>query len=143
MEPFGAIISEIQLRDTEHLGKTAGDPHQQFLCTITIEDVSRWSTAVGMTPRDVCHELSIRLARGFLDGMLSFDLCDKVVNKIDALFIFNEEIMGIRTALSWDVYLAFDEGEYYHENNRNEDRVEVYTRPLLLRSIAPPAEGQS
>jgi hypothetical protein len=35
----------------------------------------------------------------------------------------------------WDVHSAFDEGEYYHGNNRDEDPVEVYTRPMIARVI--------
>ena len=37
--------------------------------------------------------------------------------------------------LFWDVYFAFDEGEYYHGNNRDEDPVEVYTRPMIARIV--------
>jgi hypothetical protein len=35
----------------------------------------------------------------------------------------------------WQVYLAFDEGEYYHDDNREEDPVEVYTRPMITQII--------
>jgi hypothetical protein len=31
--------------------------------------------------------------------------------------------------------LAFDEGEYYHNNNRDEDPIEVYTRPMIARIV--------
>ena len=33
------------------------------------------------------------------------------------------------------VYFAFDEGEYYHGNNRDEDPLEVYTRPRIARVV--------
>jgi hypothetical protein len=41
--------------------------------------------------------------------------------------------------LFWSVFLAFDNGEYYHDNNREEDPEEVYTRPMIeqiLKQIA-------
>ena len=34
------------------------------------------------------------------------------------------------------IYLAFDEGEYYHGNNRQKDPVEAYTRPLVAKILA-------
>ncbi len=37
------------------------------------------------------------------------------------------------------VYLAFDEGEYYHDANRDEDPIETYTRPAIARIL----EGRS
>ena len=39
----------------------------------------------------------------------------------------------------WQVYLAFDEGEYYHGDNRDEDPVEAYTRPLVAASRRSPS----
>ena len=41
----------------------------------------------------------------------------------------------IRPALFWEVYLAFDEGEYYHNDKRDEDPPEVSTRPMIARIL--------
>jgi hypothetical protein len=42
---------------------------------------------------------------------------------------------GPRPRVFWEVYSAFDEGEYYHGSNRDEDPVEVYTRPRIARVV--------
>jgi hypothetical protein len=42
---------------------------------------------------------------------------------------------GPKSQIFWEVYSAFDEGEYYHGNNRDEDPVEVYTRPMIARLV--------
>jgi hypothetical protein len=43
---------------------------------------------------------------------------------------------GPRPLVFWEVYWAFDEGEHYHGDNRDEDTVEVYTRPMIARIVA-------
>ena len=40
-----------------------------------------------------------------------------------------------RPELFWSVYLAFDEGEYYHNGNRDQDPVAVYTVPMINEII--------
>ena len=77
--------------------------------------------------------IAVYLARGFHDSELSFEFCDAVVNDIHRVITFADES---RPALFWDVYLAFDEGEYYHNDKRDEDPVEVYTRPMIARIVA-------
>jgi hypothetical protein len=36
-----------------------------------------------------------------------------------------------RPDLFWRIYGSFDEGEYYHDGNRQEDPAEAYTRPMI------------
>jgi hypothetical protein len=38
-------------------------------------------------------------------------------------------------------FFAFDEGEYYHGNNRQEDPEATYTRPLIARIVEGSADG--
>jgi hypothetical protein len=40
-----------------------------------------------------------------------------------------------RPELFWDVYLAFDAGEYYHDNDRSIDPVEAFTRPRIAEIV--------
>jgi hypothetical protein len=42
---------------------------------------------------------------------------------------WNTMLGGSRPPLFWDVHLDFDEGEYYHGNNRDEDPVDVKPVP--------------
>ena len=91
---------------------------------LTEDDVQKWSTLMGV-PRSVLYDqIAIHLARSFNESELTFLFCDWILNDIHGLITTNDEE---RPALFWQVYLAFDEGEYYHANKRDEDPVEVYT----------------
>lgn len=99
---------------------------------LTETDVERWSTECGWSRSQLFDEIAKRLALGFNSSDLSFHLCDMVVNDL-ASPVTNTS--GPRPQIFWEVYSAFDEGEYYHDNNRDEDPVEVYTRPMIARIV--------
>ncbi len=91
-------------------------------------DVQQWAEHASMSRQDFYNELATRLARGFASSELTFEFCDSVVNGI-------HDVIGnageARPDLFWRIYGAFDEGEYYHDNNRQEDPAEKYTRPMI------------
>jgi hypothetical protein len=97
---------------------------------LTEEDIQRWSTVSGWSRSQLFDEIAKSLALGFSTFELSFEFCDAVVND---LFGPVTDTSGSRPELFWDVYSAFDKGEYYHGNNRDEDPVETYTRPMIAR----------
>ncbi len=99
---------------------------------LTEADVQGWSTVSGWSRSRVFDEIAKTLALGFNASELSFEFCDAVVND---LFGPVTNTSGPRPQLFWDVYSAFDEGEFYHDNNRNEDPVERYTRPTIARIV--------
>jgi hypothetical protein len=99
---------------------------------LTEADVERWSNLCGWSRSQLFDEIAKRLALGYNASELFFDFCDMVVNDL-AGPVTNTS--GPRPQFSWEVYSAFDEGEYYHDNNREEDPVEVYTRPMIARIV--------
>ena len=99
---------------------------------LTEADVQRWSTACGWCRCELFDEIAKYLALGFNSSELSYEFCDYVVTD---LFGPVNDTSGPKPQFFWDVYFAFDEGEYYHGNNRDEDPVEVYTRPRIARII--------
>ena len=75
----------------------------------------------------------MRLARGFHASELDFTFCDAVINDL-----FGRVMTPAREpapSLFWQVYLAFDAGEFYRPNKRDENPVEVYTRPLIAKIV--------
>jgi len=95
-------------------------------------DIERWSVDLAR-PRAVLYDLlALRLAQGFHRSEFPFSFCDRVVNHIHGVITIADEN---RPDLFWSVFLAFDEGEYYHDNNRNEDPVAKYTRPLIAQIV--------
>ncbi len=122
------VLSELRRSYQEQ----ASQPKFRGVIRLTGADVQRWAGLLGTSRPDFYDELAVRLARGFDSTELSFEFCDAILNGIhDVITNADEE----RPALFWSVYLAFDEGEYYHNHNRQEDPVETYTRPLIARIV--------
>lgn len=99
---------------------------------LTNFDILKWTASAGMPRQDLYDQLAIELARGFHSSALSFEFCDAVVNEIHSIIIFRNEQ---RPHFFWEIYLAFDSGEYYHEGNRGEHPAEAYTRPQIERIL--------
>jgi hypothetical protein len=95
-------------------------------------DVERWSHSLGVPRSELYDQIALHLARGFHVSELAFTFCDAVVNDLHGVISFAGEH---RPDLFWEVFLAFDAGEFYPGNNRDEDPVEVYTRPMIARII--------
>jgi hypothetical protein len=107
-------------------------PYRDLDRHLTESDILRWSAATGLFRRQLFDEIAKALAVGFHSSVLSFEFCDAVVNDL-AGPVTNTD--GPKPELFWDVYSAFDEGEYYHGNERGEDPVETYTRPMIDRIV--------
>jgi hypothetical protein len=99
---------------------------------LTETDVERWSNESGWSRSQLFDEIAKLLALGYNASELSFHFCDMVVNDL-ASPVTNTS--PPRPQIFWEVYSAFDEGEYYHGNNRDEDPVEVYTRPMIAQIV--------
>ena len=107
-----------------------GDVH------LTDDDVQRWAGMIGASRSELYDQIALHLALAFNESTLTFEFCDAVMNGIHGIITNADEL---RPELFWKVYLAFEEGEYYHGNNREEDPVERYTRPMIsqvLRELA-------
>jgi hypothetical protein len=99
---------------------------------LTETDVERWSNACGWPRSQLFDEVVMCLALGYHSSDLSFEFCDMVVNDLAAPVT---NTSGPKPNFFWEVYSAFDEGEYYHGNHRDEDPVEVYTRPMIAQIV--------
>ena len=107
-------------------------PYRDLERHLTEVDVLRWTTESGWSRRQMFDEIAKCLAQEFHASELSFEFCDAVVND---LFGPVTNTSGPKPEVFWDAYSAFDEGEYYHGNNRDEDPVETYTRPMIDRIV--------
>ncbi|MFP5276118.1 MAG: hypothetical protein ACLGPM_03300 [Acidobacteriota bacterium] len=118
------VVRELKsfYRDGVHYGDL--DRH------LSEQDVQRWTAACGWSRSQLFNAIAHHLALGFDSSELSFEFCDAVVNDL-SVAVTNTS--GPRPQLFWDVYRAFDQGEFYHDDNRLEDPVEVYTRPMIAR----------
>jgi hypothetical protein len=103
-----------------------------FASKLKESDIARWCDHVGISRADLYDQIALRVACGFHKNELDFTLCDAIVNDLHGVITLSDES---RPALFWRVFLAFDEGEYYHDNNRDEDPKEVYTRPQIATIV--------
>ena len=84
---------------------------------------------------ELYDRIGLYLARGFQNWQLTFEFCDAVVNDLHSVITFADKA---RPALFWKVYLAFDQGEYRHENDEPEaDPVQTYTHPMVAEHWCP------
>lgn len=121
------IIAELKARYGE-------DPSfsNSRLSRLTEADIQRWSGLCDGSRSLLYDQIAFCLACSFNAAELTFDFCDLVINDLcGAIDLVTERPPD----LFWKIYLAFDEGEYYHGNNREEDPVEVYTRPMIASII--------
>jgi hypothetical protein len=103
-------------------------------CIITNEDVGRWSSGSGSSLSEIYDVLAMHLAVGFRKQVFDFGFCDDILNQLQGNVLQSHEDWP---NLFWDVFLAFDAGEYYHSgDDRIIDPVEKYTKPLLDAAIA-------
>lgn len=124
---LGVVVEELKrLHQSE-----AGKPYSSRV-HITEQDIQRWSAITGETRLALYDQIAIYLARGFHGSELDFEFCDAIVNDINGVITSADDI---RPELFCEVYLAFDEGEHYHANSREEDPIDVYTRPLITAVV--------
>ena len=98
--------------------------------SLTSADIDLLCERRGQTKRALFDELAYWLAVAFIEGRKDFYFCDGVANMF--LPFSNWELSDF----AWDVYLAFDNGEFDHEGDpKGLDTVEKYTRPMLLAAI--------
>jgi hypothetical protein len=94
-------------------------------------EVDAAAGVLGLSVSDLCDQLSRTVAERFVQGVYSFAVADSVMNN---LFGFAHAVSGQGLpALSWSVYLAFDDGEYEHPEDPPELQGEYRTRVLLAQ----------
>jgi hypothetical protein len=94
--------------------------------------IVEWSEKTGLRRSDLYDALALRLAFGFHNDSFDFGFCDQVVNDLHAVIsVQNED----RPELFWNVFLAFDAGEFYPNRDRSVDPVEAFTRPQIAEIV--------
>ena len=93
------------------------------------EDVESVATEMGLSVSDLLDAFARRVAIEYLHGRRSFDFADGAITQLFGFAIADTGI-GL-SEFAWDVYGAFDEGEYEHEGMPDEEQGETLTRKLL------------
>jgi hypothetical protein len=110
----------------------SGKPNPSVV-RLTKSDLQSWSMAMNISRSSLCNEIALYLARGFHSSKLAFEFCDAIANDIFGIMISTEE--GPPEPF-YQIYCAFDAGEYKHKDRPDTDPVETYTRHYIAQIVA-------
>jgi hypothetical protein len=96
-------------------------------------DVAAWAAESGGDRGKVYDEFARYLAVAFHERRLPFAFCDAVMNDLHGVIIHADDT---RPDLFWEVFEAFDEGEYHHKEDMSDDPVADYTEPAIAAIVA-------
>jgi len=106
----------------------ASDPEHHYGLQMHIAE--EWMRGTGLSGREICEVVAAWLAYGFASGRLTFEFGDMIANDLNT-FAQTDARTGqwFHTPFSWEVYLAFDAGEF--SLTPGFDPVEGKTRPMI------------
>jgi hypothetical protein len=89
---------------------------------------------------EFCNSFSHRIAHEYAVGRLSFGIADRAMNRLHT-FSYVTQDRGMPD-YSWEVYLAFDAGEYQHSDDLDGVSSESKcTRPAIQAIVARDLAG--
>jgi hypothetical protein len=100
---------------------------------ITEADVDRWAAECGGDRGRVYDEVAHYLAVGYHERQLPFAFCDAVINDLHTVIT---NLDDMRPDLFWQVFTAFDEGEYHRRGDKSDDPVAEHTDPAIAAIVA-------
>ena len=102
---------------------------------VTVDEVREACATHGLTLETLLDRFSLSIAQRYLDGDASYEHCDTVMNNLNNVLLFGTD-GRVSSDIAWDVFLAFDAGEYHHSSdNKKVDPEEKYTRPFIIEIL--------
>jgi len=98
---------------------------------VTQGDVSIW--AGSLNNWDFYNSISLQIAQKYQAGELSYATCDRLMNDLWGAVVSglpHPEEAEIPDPF-YDIYLAFDAGEYHRKADRSDDPVADFTNPMI------------
>jgi len=124
------LIDEMRLR----LSRLERGEIGRSTAAISETDIQRWSASfAGGDVNLLFQGVAEALARGFHRGEVEFELGDFIVNGFHGPMVDRANENTPVHELLWDVFLAFDEGEY---SRSGEDPVLTKTAPMIAEIVA-------
>ena len=101
-------------------------------------DLDRWATNLGVTWLKALDLIGAELARRYHQGAVNYEFGDSVANDLEGILISRHQQVadGEWPRLFWEVYEAFDAGEFRRPKDGNADPVALYTDPALAEIVA-------
>ena len=114
-------------------GQTSDPEHQYALHDHLIDE---WMQMFSQPRRCICEIVAAWLVERFANEVIDFEFADGIANDLNHLVVPPDAPLGTghvldyHTPFTWDVYLAFDAGEY--SASPEIDPVEASTKPSVL-----------
>ncbi len=101
-------------------------------------DLDRWAKNLGVTWLKALDVIGAELARKYHQGVVNYEFGDSLANDLEGILISRHEQLGDGEwpSLFWDVYEAFDAGEFQRPTDGNADPVALYTDPAIADIVA-------
>ncbi|WP_417323230.1 hypothetical protein [Erythrobacter aureus] len=101
-------------------------------------DLDRWATELGTTWLKALDIVGAELARKYDNGAVSYKFGDSLANDLEGILITRHQQVadGEWPPLFWEVYEAFDAGEFRWPEDGDADPVVLYTNPAISDIVA-------
>ena len=115
----------------ELIDLVASDPSQR----ITHDDVMRLAKAIGLTA--FYNSAGLEVAQRFHNGSLSYAIGDAIMNDLWNLALDDLDDLDAQQVPEpfYQIYEAFDAGEYHRTSNKAEDPVTEFTKPMITEIL--------
>lgn len=88
---------------------------------------------LGITVEELCDLVARTIAEGYLDGSVAWQYGDRVMNSLYAWAYGPSDVC--LSEFAWDVFTAFDEGEYKHHGDPPGVGSDAHTMPLIKKVL--------
>jgi len=101
-------------------------------------EIEKWANERGLSLPDLLDKIGIEIAKRYHSGQDYFELSDSLVNDLWGLLIFR---VANNDYIRWpddfyEVYNAFDAGEFHRLPDRSDDPQADFTKPLIAAFLA-------
>ena len=108
------------------------ESHRVRLDGISESDVDLWASGCGGDRGRVYDAFARYLAVAFHEQRLPFAFCDAVMNDLEGVIIRADDL---RPDLFWQVFSAFDAGEFHRRKDKSDDPVAEHTEPAIAEIV--------
>ncbi|NTZ42200.1 hypothetical protein G7A66_03645 [Altererythrobacter sp. SALINAS58] len=104
---------------------------------ITEDEVLMWATERGQTASNFLDSFGFELAKRFHAGERSYAFCDEVVNELWVILTgwMGDHLSEPFPNTFYEIFDAFDAGEYYRRADKSDDPVSQFTKPMIAELI--------
>lgn len=78
------------------------------------------------------HDLALAIARAYQDNVVSYEAADDILNDLWSMFL--DRLPEIWTPF-YDIYCAFDAGEWHRRADATDDPVAEFTDPMIAEIL--------